>query len=45
MKTKIQAVWYIDDDNVKHFTVITKEVELWFLRNRFDLVGFLEDFM
>ena len=38
MKTVIQAVWYLDDDNVKHFTVVRNSAELNFLKERFSFV-------
>ena len=38
MKTVIQAVWYLDDDNVKHFTVVRNSAELIFLKERFTFV-------
>ena len=41
----MKAVWYIDDFNVKHFTVVRNPAELIFLKERFDFVGTLEDFM
>lgn len=43
MKTVIQAVWYIDDDNVKHFTVVRNPAELIFLKQRFDFVHRVDD--
>ena len=44
MKTVIQAVWYIDDNNVKHITVVQSHGELIFLKERFDFVGLLKDY-
>lgn len=41
----MKTVWYIDDDNVKHFTVIRHAIELIFLKHRFDFVGIVEDFI
>lgn len=41
----MKAVWYLDDDNVKHFTVVCDSTELIFLKERFDFVGTLEDFV
>ncbi len=38
MRTAIQAVWYIDDNNVKHYTVVNSAQELFFLKLRFDFV-------
>ena len=38
MKTTAQTVWYIDDHNVKHYTVIHSAQELCFLKLRFDFV-------
>jgi hypothetical protein len=45
MKTVVKAVWYIDDDNVKHITVIHQASELQFLKSRFIFVGTFEDFI
>ena len=45
MKTVLQAIWYLDDDNVKHFTVVRSQGELIFLKARFDFVGTLEDYI
>ena len=42
MKTVVQTVWYIDDDNIRHYTVIKNEHELTFLKNRFDFVGVID---
>ena len=41
----MKAIWYIDDDNVKHVTVVRDSAELIFLKERFDFVGTLEDFV
>ena len=41
----MKVVWYIDDENVKHFTVVRNPAELIFLKERFDFVGTLEDFI
>jgi hypothetical protein len=41
----MRAVWYLDDENVKHVTVVRNPAELIFLKERFDFVGTLEDFM
>jgi len=41
----MQAVWYLDDENMKHVTVVRDPAELIFLKERFDFVGTLEDFM
>lgn len=41
----MKTVWYIDDENVKHFTVIYHETEFIFLKSRFDFVGMVEDFI
>jgi hypothetical protein len=41
----MRAVWYLDDENVKHVTVVRDPAELIFLKERFDFVGTLEDFM
>jgi hypothetical protein len=41
----MKAVWYLDDDYVKHFTVVRNPAELIFLKQRFDFVGVLEDFI
>ena len=41
----MKAVWYLDDENVKHFTVVRDPAELTFLKERFEFVGTLEDFI
>ena len=41
----MKTVWYIDDENVKHYTVIYHKAELIFLKYRFDFVGIVEDFV
>ena len=38
----MKTVWYIDDENIKHFTVVHHETELIFLKSRFDFVGIVE---
>ena len=40
----MKTVWYIDDNNVKHVTVIQHEAELRFLQIRFDFVGTFDDY-
>ena len=45
MKTVIQAVWYLDDDNVKHFTVVRNPAELIFLKERFSFVQKVDEEM
>ena len=35
----METVWYLDDDNVKHFTVVREPCEMAFLQDRFDYVG------
>jgi hypothetical protein len=45
MKTFLKSVWYLDDNNVKHITVVHSRAELIFLRERFDFSGTLEDFL
>ena len=42
MRTNSQVVWYLDDDNIKHFTVIHDICELLFLKDRFAFVGKIE---
>ena len=37
----MKTVWYIDDDNIRHFTVVYDADELAFLQERFDYVGIL----
>ena len=41
----MKTVWYLDDDNAKHFTVVRDPAELIFLKQRFDFVGVIEDFI
>ena len=41
----MKAVWFLDDENIKHFTVVRNSAELIFLKERFDFVGTIEDFM
>ena len=44
---KIQAVWYVDDNGMKHFTTVRERWELNFLKMRFLYVRVLtenEDF-
>lgn len=41
----MKAVWYLDDENVKHVTVVCNPAELIFLKERFDFVGTFEDFI
>ena len=43
MKTVIQTVWYLDDDNMKHFTVVRNPAELIFLKERFTFVGKIDE--
>ena len=40
----MKTVWYIDDDNIRHFTVIHSEGEFNFLKDRFEFVGLITDF-
>ena len=35
----MKTVWYIDDFNLRHITVVHDQSELIFLQERFDLVG------
>ena len=37
----MKTVWYLDDNNVKHITVINSTEELQFLQERFNYVGIL----
>ena len=41
----MKTVWYLDDENMKHVTVVRDPAELIFLKERFDFVGTFEDFM
>ena len=41
----MKAVWYLDDENVKHITVVSNSAEFGFLKERFEFVGTLEDFI
>ena len=43
MKTVVQTVWYIDDDNQRHITVVREPAELIFLKERFDYVGIVSN--
>lgn len=43
MKVQMKTVWYIDDDNIRHYTVVHHNSELVFLRMRFDFVGVVSD--
>ena len=40
----MKTVWYLDDNNVKHFTVVRNALELLFLRQRFNYVGVFSDY-
>lgn len=37
----MKTVWYLDDDYVRHITVVRDPAELIFLKMRFDYVGIL----
>lgn len=40
---KIQTVWYIDDNGVKHFTTVRETWELNFLKMRFLYVKIFDE--
>ena len=39
----MKTVWYLDDENIKHITVISSSEELEFLQKRFLYVGILQN--
>ena len=39
----MKTVWYLDDDNVKHITVVSTTEEMIFLKERFGYVGILHE--
>lgn len=38
----MKTIWYLDDDNIKHITVVNSEWEFNFFKNRFYYVGELK---
>ena len=43
MKTVVQTIWYIDDDNQRHITVVREPAEFAFIKERFDYVGVISN--
>ena len=39
----MKTVWYLDDENIRHYTVVVNPVELIFLKNRFDYIGIVNE--
>ena len=43
MKTVVQTIWYIDDNNQRHITVVREPAELAFIKARFEYVGIISN--
>ena len=39
----MKTVWYLDDDYLRHITVVHEPAELTFLKMRFDYVGIISE--
>lgn len=43
MKTVVQTIWYIDDNNQRHITVVREPAEFAFIKERFEYVGIISN--